>query len=65
MDIYFDFELDDNADQPEDPKNLVYESLRQFVQTRYRVLDDQIYILIVQKTIVPSAYCYWNLKGLL
>jgi hypothetical protein len=43
MDIYFDFELDDNADQPEDPKNLVYETLRQFVQTRYRIFDDQLY----------------------
>ena len=43
MDVYFDFELNDYADQPEDPKHLVYETLRQFVQTRYKVLDEELY----------------------
>jgi len=34
MDVYFDFELNPNADQPENGKRLVYQTLRQFVQSR-------------------------------
>ena len=43
MDVYFDFELNPNADLPEDPKSVVYQTLRQFVQSRYKVLDDELY----------------------
>src|ERR1022692_1674924 len=43
MDVYFDFELNPKAEQPENPKSIVYQTLRQFVQSRYKVLDDELY----------------------
>jgi hypothetical protein len=43
MDVYFDFELNRNANQPENANILVYQMIREFVQSRYRVLDDELY----------------------
>jgi hypothetical protein len=42
MEIYFDFELDENVDQPKDPENIVYKTLREFVKTRFRLLEPEL-----------------------
>ncbi|HWJ30147.1 MAG TPA: hypothetical protein VNS32_26660 [Flavisolibacter sp.] len=33
--------MDDEVEQPKDPKNLVYEELRRFYNDRYKVFDDE------------------------
>ena len=38
----FDWEVDDKVEQPVNPKNLVYEELRAFFKTRYKVLEEEI-----------------------
>ena len=43
MEVYFDWELDDKAEQPQDPNRLwVYENLRDFLKGRYKPLEEQI-----------------------
>jgi len=53
MEIYFDWELDDKAEQPKDTNNLVYIEIREFAKGRYGVLVEQIDALWVDKTKPP------------
>jgi len=43
MDVYFDFELNRYADQPENPKSIFYQMIRESEKIRYKVLDDELY----------------------
>ena len=42
MNIFFDFELDSNLEQPTNPNNLVFNELRSFFDARYKVLGSEI-----------------------
>lgn len=42
MHIFFDFEIDPALPQPKDPKNLIFETLREFVYSRYKIIEEQI-----------------------
>lgn len=42
MQFYYDFELDDNIEQPKDPNNIALVSLKEFVKSRYSLLEPEI-----------------------
>ena len=42
MQIFFEWELNDNAEQPKNPNNLVYKELREFLTVRYKPLMEEI-----------------------
>lgn len=42
MEIYFDFELDENMVQPADPGHIMFQTIKKFARSCYGVLEDQI-----------------------
>ncbi len=57
MQIFFDFELDNNIQQPKDPNNLVYQKMRKFVKERYSVLEDKIDLYQKEDEFAMAVIC--------
>jgi hypothetical protein len=42
MEVFFDWELDEKLEQPLSSRKFVFEDLRTFIKSRYKVLEEQI-----------------------
>jgi hypothetical protein len=64
MDIYFDFELDDNVEAPKDHNNLVHKGIKDFVKARYAPIWDEVRESTQSNELPPYVVLYMSNEGL-